>query len=247
MPALSHVQAHQFAREGRLSTVRYHLIRWLMIPFMRVWFRLRISGGEHIPASGAAVIAPNHKSFYDPFFIAAATPRRIRFMGKSELFRGRHGRLLLALGAFPVKRGESDAEAVETARIILEQGGLLMLFPEGTRVRDPDLLGAPKRGAARLALETGAPLIPTAITGTEQLFLGPFPKPRRVQVAIGEPIPVADLPATPETAGRLIDDAVWPEVEREYGRLRARPGLIAAGLAAAGLGIAIQQRRRRRR
>jgi 1-acyl-sn-glycerol-3-phosphate acyltransferase len=145
-----------------------------------------------------------------------------------------------------VRRGTSDADALETARIILEQGGLLALFPEGTRIRDPEELGHPKRGAGRLALETGAPLVPAAITGTEKLFLGPIPKPRRVQVAFGEPIPASSLPSTPEAAGELVEGRLWPEVEGEYRRLRSRPGVIAAGLAALGLGAGavVQQRRR---
>src|SRR5207253_10618989 len=134
------------------------------------------------------LVVPNHKSFWDAFFVAAATRRHVRYMGKRELFEGPWGRLLVRLGAFPVRRGESDAEALETAREILRQGGLLALFPEGTRVREPETLGSPRRGAGRLALETSTPLIPAAITGTEKLFLGPVPKPRRVQVSFGEPI-----------------------------------------------------------
>jgi 1-acyl-sn-glycerol-3-phosphate acyltransferase len=202
---------------------------------MRVYFRLRIEHAERIPAAGAAIVAPNHKSFWDSFFIAAATHRKLRFMGKAELFKGPLGRVLVRLGAFPVERGESDAEALETAREILRQGGLLALFPEGTRIRDPEALGSPRRGAARLALETGAPLVPAAITGTQSLFAGPLPKPRRVQVAFGEPIPVAELEATPDAAGALVSEQLWPEVTREYSRLRSRPGVIVAGLAAVGL------------
>jgi 1-acyl-sn-glycerol-3-phosphate acyltransferase len=247
MSPLTHDEAHRIAREQGPSPWLYRLMRMLLVPFMRLWYGLRITGAELIPKHGAAVIAPNHKSFWDGFFIAAATKRHVRFMGKAELFQGRHGRLLVRLGGFPVRRGESDADALATARIILQQGGLLALFPEGTRVRDPESLGVPKRGAARLAIESCAPLIPAAITGTQKLFIGPFPKPGRVQVAFGEPIAVHELDPTPEAAGALLTDALWPTVEQEYRRLRARPGLIAAGLAAAGLGIAVQQRRKRRR
>ena len=170
-------------------------------------------------------------------------------MAKTELIEARYGRLLVRLGAFPVRRGQSDADALETARVILEQGGLLALFPEGTRIRDPEELGHPKRGAGRLALESGAPLVPAAIHGTEQLFLGPIPKPRRVQVAFAEPIAAHELASTPEAAGELIEDKLWPEVEGEYHRLRARPTAIAAGLAALGLGggLLLQRRRAQRK
>ena len=230
-------QAHRLAREKGVSRPLYALVRAVVIPFTRVWFRLRVSGAEHIPAEGPAIVVPNHKSFWDAFFIAAATRRHVRFMGKRELFEGPWGRLLVRLGAFPVRRGESDAEALETAREVLRQGGLLALFPEGTRIRVPDELGEPRRGAARLALETGAPLVPAAITGSDHLFLGPVAKPKRVQLAFSEPIPVAHREATPEVAGEVVDELVWPAVQQEFGRLRSRPGLIAAGLALIGLGV----------
>jgi 1-acyl-sn-glycerol-3-phosphate acyltransferase len=245
--AVTFEEAHGLAREKGVSRPLYAVVRAVVVPFMRLYFRMHISGAEHIPAEGAAIVAPNHKSFYDSFFLAACTRRHLRFMAKSELIEARYDRLLVRLGAFPVRRGQSDAEALETARVILSQGGLLALFPEGTRIRDPEELGSPKRGAGRIALEAGAPLIPCAITGTEKLFAGPFPKPRRVQVALAEPIPVDRLAATPDGAGELIEDKLWPQVEGEYRRLRARPTLIAAALAALGVGGGLLVRRRRRR
>ena len=246
---MSNEEAHRLAREKGVSRPLYALVRGIVSPLFRLWFRMHVSGAEHIPASGAAIVAPNHKSFWDSFFIGVCTRRHVRFMAKTELIQAPYGRLLVRLGAFPVRRGTSDVDALETARVILEQGGLLALFPEGTRIRDPEELGHPKRGAGRLALETGAPLVPTAITGTENLFLGPLPKPRRVQVAFGEPIPASSLPSTPEAAGELIEGRLWPEVEGEYRRLRARPGVIAAGLTAVGLGAAgaVVQRQRAQR
>jgi 1-acyl-sn-glycerol-3-phosphate acyltransferase len=239
--------ANRLAREKGVSRPLYAIVRALLVPFMRVYFRMHIAGAEHIPAEGPAIVAPNHKSFYDAFFVAACTRRQVRFMAKSELIAARYGRLLVRLGAFPVRRGQSDEEALETARTILRQGGLLALFPEGTRVRDPEGLGHPKRGAGHIALDTGAPLVPCAITGTEALFAGPFPKPRRVQIAFSEPIPVERLAPTPEAAGDLIEGTLWPEVEGEYRRLRARPTLIAAALAALGIGGGVLLRRRRKR
>jgi 1-acyl-sn-glycerol-3-phosphate acyltransferase len=238
-------EAHRLAREKGVSRPLYALVRGLAAPFLRVWFRMHVSGAEHIPASGPAIVAPNHKSFWDSFFIGVCTRRHLRSMAKTELVQARYGWLLVRLGGFPVRRGQADAEALETARVILQQGGLLSLFPEGTRIRDPDQLGHPRRGAGRLALETGAPLVPAAITGTEQLFLGPFPKPRRVQVAFAEPIAVSELATTPEAAAKLVEELLWPEVEGEFQRLRARPGLIAAGLAALGIGGGLVARRRR--
>jgi 1-acyl-sn-glycerol-3-phosphate acyltransferase len=241
--SLTNEEAHRLARTKGVSKPLYAVVRAIAIPFMRIYFRLRIEGASQIPASGGAIIAPNHKSIWDSFFIAAATKRHLRSMGKAELFEGPFGRTLVRLGAFPVRRGQSDDEALETARMILRDGGLLSLFPEGTRFRDPDTLGAPHRGAARLALETGAPLVPTAITGTEWLFVGPVPKPKRVQVAFGERISVEGIPPTPEAAGELLSAQLWPEVSAEFSRLRARPGLIVAGLAALGLAGFVARRR----
>jgi 1-acyl-sn-glycerol-3-phosphate acyltransferase len=243
---MTYEQAQRLAREKGVSRALYALTRALVSPFMRLWFGLTFDGAERIPADGPVIIAPNHKSFWDSFFIGLATRRHVRFMGKVELFTGFKGRLLVGLGAFPVRRGTSDAEALETARIVLRQGGVLALFPEGTRIRDPDALGEPRSGAGRLALETGATLVPAAISGSERLFLGPLPKPRRVRIAFGEPICVDEDVPTREAARELVADELWPQVEREFWRLRAHRGLLGAAAAALGLGAGVAVRRRRR-
>lgn len=244
---MTNEEAHRRARERGPSKALYAVVRSLVVAFMRVWFRLSITGAEHIPAEGAALVTPNHKSFWDSFFVGAATRRQLRFMGKSELFEGGRGPLLVALGAFPVRRGTSDEEALETARVILRQGGLLSLFPEGTRVRDPSELGEPRRGAARLALETGAPLVPAAITGTDRLFLGPIPKPKRVRVAFSAPISVHELEPTPEAAASLLDEQLWSEVEGQFRTLLTKKTAAAAALAALGVGAGVATQRRRSR
>lgn len=238
---VSHEEAHEIARGGT-SRWLYLVVKLILTPLFRMLFLMRVSGVENVPKTGPVVIAPNHKSFWDSFFITAVLPRRVFYMGKSELFQGKSGRILLALGGFPVKRGESDAEAIETALAILRRGDILALFPEGTRVPDPSTLGNPKKGAARLAIEGGAPIIPTAITGTEKRR---WPLPRRVQIAFGEPIPVEGLTATPDNASRIVDEHLWPTITEDYHKLKARPGLIAAGVAAVGLGVALHRRRNR--
>ncbi len=237
---------HRRARERGVSAPLYAVVRALVTPLLRAWFRVRIVGAANIPARGAAIIAPNHKSFLDAFFVGIATRRHVRYMAKTELIEGPFGWLFVRLGAFPVRRGEADAEAIETARQILAAGGLLVMFPEGTRVEDPDALGAPHHGAGRLALETGTPIVPAAIAGTHKLWLGPVPKPRRVQLTFLPAIDARQLGGRPDAVSELIDHELWPAVQREYGRELARPGLILAGLAAVGLGAGLVARRQAR-
>ena len=237
-------EAHVFARERGTSRLVYGTTRALLTPIAKVVFRLKVTGAEYVPGDGGAIIAPNHKSMYDPFFVGLATKRPLHFMSKDALFEGASARLLVDLGAFPVVRGTADAEALETSRIHLDAGRLLVLFPEGTRVRDPDELRAPRRGAGRLALEAQVPIVPCAITGTDRLFKRGLP--RKVQVSFAPAIEPAQLEATPEAAAELIETQVWPQVEREFHRLRTKPGLIAVVIAAlsAGGGIAYRAQRK---
>jgi 1-acyl-sn-glycerol-3-phosphate acyltransferase len=230
--AMTLEEAHDFARERGTSWV-YAFARFILTPVAKVWFRLKVTGADLVPAEGPVIVAPNHKSIVDPFFIGLATKRRLHFMAKAELFEGRSARVVAGLGAFPVVRGTADPEALETARLHLERGRVIALFPEGTRHRDPEALRAPRRGAGRLAIETGAPIVPCAITGTER-----YPRPVRIQVSFAEPIQAAELEATPQAAAELIEHHVWPEVEREFRRLRANKGLIAAAVAALSAGAA---------
>ena len=225
----------------------YRAVRTLASIVLLSWFRLRIAGAEHVPERGAAIVAANHKSFLDAFFIGLSTRGRVRFMAKAELFRGPLAWLFPRLGAFPVRRGEADPSALATARTILGEGGVLVVFPEGTRVDEPDALGSPHHGAGRLAIESGAPIVPAAITGTSHLWLGPVPKPRRVDVSFLDAVrPSGGLDAGDVRAqlDELIDRRVWPAVQAEYGRLHATPGMVALGLAGLGLGGVAARRAR---
>lgn len=234
-------KAHVYARERGISRL-YAFVRLLALIVLRAWFRVRVTGVEHIPPEGPAIVAPNHKNFLDAFFVGIVTRRHVRYMAKVELFKGPLAWIFPRLGAFPVRRGSADADALETARVILNAGGVVVVFPEGTRVEQADALGSPHHGAGRLALETGAPIIPAAITGTSHLWRGALPKVRRVQLTFLPPV-TAEADPGPHTASELIDDRVWPAVQDEYGRLIARPGVIAAGLAAVGVGGGILARR----
>jgi 1-acyl-sn-glycerol-3-phosphate acyltransferase len=155
---------------------------------LRRYFRLRIAGAERVPRTGPVVLASNHDSLLDIPFLGLASPRRVWFMAKEELFRGRFGAWFFhALGGFPVDRIGPDVRAVRAALEVLHRGGALGMFPEGTRSRDflPFL-----PGAAWAALAVGAPLVPVAIRGTADAMPRGSAVPRRthVRVSFGEPI-----------------------------------------------------------
>src|SRR4051794_14587650 len=160
------------ARNRGVNPIVYWLVRGVLQPFFHLYLRMRRIGREHIPAEGPVIIAANHRSFLDPFVIGCMTRRPIHYVAKKELFGNRLSAWLLSsLGAFPIDRGAADVGAIETARAILERGEIVLIFPEGTRTR-PGPLGAPKRGIGRLALQTGAPIVPVAVMGTERVRNG---------------------------------------------------------------------------
>ncbi len=183
---------------------------------------------ERIPAVGPVILASNHRSFLDPFLIACLVRRPVYFVAKRELFKIRPIAWILgALGAFPIVRGRGDEEAMATARAILERGDVIVIFPEGTRVR-PGPLGAPRRGVGRLALQTGAPVVPIAVIGTEDVRRGVIFRPRPVTLSCGAPLRfprVAD--PSPQLAG-AITDRIWPAVEHEWVSIGGAPGVLAS-------------------
>jgi 1-acyl-sn-glycerol-3-phosphate acyltransferase len=233
------------ARTRGVSPLVYWCVRAVLQPFFHVWFRLSRVGREHIPKSGPAIIASNHRSFLDPFVIAVMARRPIYFVAKKELFLFHPvvSWLLSALGAFPIDRGASDQESMATARAILERGGIVLMFPEGTRIR-PGALGRPKRGVGRLALETGAPVVPVAIIGTEAVRKGWRIRPHKVRIRAGRALtfPRVDKPS-PALAG-AVTDRIWPCVELQWEwlggvpRLR-RAAVIGAGATGTGLAVAL--------
>jgi glycerol-3-phosphate dehydrogenase (NAD(P)+) len=164
-----------------VNPIFYWCLRALLVPFFLVYLRMQRIGREHLPRSGPLLLASNHRSFLDPFVIGTLVRRPVYYMAKRELFEKRWQAVLLnALGAFPVDRGAGDSDAMDTARAILARGDCVVVFPEGTRVR-PGPLGRPRRGVGRLALETGAPVIPVAVIGSDAVRRGWRIRPRKVR------------------------------------------------------------------
>jgi 1-acyl-sn-glycerol-3-phosphate acyltransferase len=171
----------------------YQVVAVLSWPVLYGLFRLRARGRENLPATGGYILACNHVSSLDPWLLGLPLwPRRwLRFMAKSELYWWPLSLVLNGAGAFKVRRGLGDREAIETAVQLARQGHVVAMFPEGTRRRkglvkkhEP----RPHSGAARIALEAGVPLIPAAVAGTDRLLkLGPL------RIAYGPPIEIDDL------------------------------------------------------
>lgn len=178
-------------------------------PVVRALYRLQVVGAERVPATGPLVVTANHESAVDGFVLGTAIERELRFLVKAELWRWRALAWILdGLGAIAVARGRGDREALERARQALEVGQAVALFPQGTvRSRGPW-----QRGAAKLALVTGAPVLPVRLVGTAgALSRGRIGFPR-LRVVIGEPLRVERAPAT-IAAARVLTERIQAAVE----------------------------------
>jgi 1-acyl-sn-glycerol-3-phosphate acyltransferase len=192
----------------------YLLIGAISWPVVRGLYRLRTEGQENLPQDGGYVLAANHTSNLDPWPLGMPLwPKRfLRFMAKSELYWWPLKYVISGAGGFPVRRGERDTEAIETAVELARQGYVVAMFPHGTRQRK----GLVKKyqpkahtGAARIALEAGVPLLPTAIAGTDRLL-----RLEPLRVRYGTPIPLDDLSALePTEAARVATDRLMAEIE----------------------------------
>src|SRR5215212_3209060 len=175
---------HERTRSRGVNSLVYWPARWALKAGILVYFRLRRLGREHIP-DGGVILAANHRSFLDPFVIGCCLPRPTYFVAKRELFENPLiGWFLNCMGAFPVRRGESDEESVETALRLLDRGQAIVIFPEGTRIRAGSL-AKPKRGVGRLALQSGMPVVPIAVTNSERARSGWRIRPVRVHIRCG--------------------------------------------------------------
>jgi glycerol-3-phosphate dehydrogenase (NAD(P)+) len=231
---MDHRALHARAREKGVNPIVYWLMRAWLQPFAHLYWRLSRIGREHIPAEGPVIFVSNHRSFLDPFILGLCCRRPVYYVAKQELFKHKlFAWFISSLGAFPVRRGAGDADMVETAKAILRRGDPVLIFPEGTRVR-PGALGKPKRGVGRLALETGAPVVPVAMIGTEAVRKGILIRPHKIRVRIGSPL---RFPKVEEATGQLaaaVTDRIWPNVMLQWEWLGGMPPLRRAAVIGGG-------------
>ncbi|MFY9469975.1 MAG: 1-acylglycerol-3-phosphate O-acyltransferase, partial [Solirubrobacterales bacterium] len=225
---------HERSRTKGVNKPVYWAVRACLLPFFLIYFRLDRIGREHVPHDGPVIFAANHRSFLDPFIIATIAKRPLFYVAKKELFLRRwQGWLLNSLGAIPVDRGQADSDMLETARAVLSRGDSLVIFPEGTRIR-PGTLGRPKRGVGRMALETGAAVVPVALIGTEDVRRGWRIRPRKVRVRAGSPLvfPQTDNPS--RALAVEVTDRIWPRVELQWEWLGGLPPMRKAAVIGSG-------------
>jgi 1-acyl-sn-glycerol-3-phosphate acyltransferase len=176
----------------------------------RVLWRARVLHRERLPAGGAYILAPSHRSNLDTPFMGLVTRRRIRFMGKAELWsKAWSARLLSALGGFPVDRGAADRTALRKATAVIEGGEPLVVFPEGTRRRGP-LIEDLHDGVAYVAARCRVPIVPVGIGGSEEILARgrKLPRLRRVVLVVGEPLdpPAGDGPVRRGAVAALTEE-----------------------------------------
>jgi 1-acyl-sn-glycerol-3-phosphate acyltransferase len=196
-----------------MSTLLYRVVGMVTRPVIRVLFRPRMRGLEHLPREGGFVLAPNHLSGFDVWAMNYTLyPRRPRNMAKNELFvRPLLGPIVRSLGAFPAHTAEEGGGAAAAAELAA-QGNVVVIFPEGAR-RRPGREHRPRTGAARAALQAGVPLVPAALRGTDG-----WRRLRRWRVAVGPAMPLEDLRGDdPQRAAREVTSSLWSAIE-ELGR-----------------------------
>ncbi len=200
----------------------YWVIKIIVTPVLRICCRIRVEGKEHVPRSGPVILASNHRSFLDSFFIPLLVPRRVTFVAKAEYFDDKRvAWFFRGAGQIPIRRegGSASERALQSATEVLEAGGVFGIYPEGTRTRDGKLHRG-HTGIARLALRTGAPIVPVGIIGSDEVQPIDSKLPRlfkTVKIRFGEPIDLSHYQGRHDDRLALRD--VADEVMFEIGQL----------------------------
>jgi len=208
------------------SRIAYQSMRGICVIICRGWNRATIEGRENIPATGAFVLAPVHRSFLDTPISACVTRRRLRFMGKDSMWENRaSGWFLSALGGFPVTRRTADRQALVRCIQVLESGEPLVVFPEGERKSGP-IVQPLFEGAAYVAVKAGVPIIPVGIGGSERVM----PKgtwvirPHKLHVIVGAPVSPEREGMSARSRVRVVSADLHAELQRVFDASQARVG-----------------------
>jgi 1-acyl-sn-glycerol-3-phosphate acyltransferase len=194
----------------------YEVVRLVTSLYGWTVFRLRAIAAEKVPPSGPVILAPNHFSFMDHFFLGAAIRRKIRFMAKSQLFKPPLQFIYTHGGVFPVRRGVRDADAFITAHSILGRGGTIAMYCEGGRSRTGALSERAKPGIGRLALESGAVVVPVAIQGSSHVRNWKRLRFPKVTVQYGEPFRFERLENPDRSQQQAAADQIFDEIKALY-------------------------------
>jgi len=210
-----------------LDRIAYKMVRFILAVFCRTWCRMTIEGRENVPAEGLFLLAPSHRSILDTPIASGVTHRRMRFMGADKYWKNKaFGRLLTALGGFPVTRGTADREALKRCIAVLDGGEPLVLFPEGERKSGP-LVQPLFDGATYIAVKAGVPIVPVGIGGSERAMPkgAKFIRPSKLHVVVGKPIPVsknAENSKAQRYAARQLTPQLHAELQRLFDIAQAR-------------------------
>ena len=216
-PAEHFAQFHNRTRTRRPDWM-YEVVRIVLTPYLLLLYRARCIDSDVLPPDGPIIIAPNHFSFLDHFFIAVYLRRKVHFMAKSQMFKPPLQFVYTHGGVFPVRRGHNDDEAFKTAHAILARGDIVVMYAEAGRSRTGGL-GKPRHGLGRLALESGAPIVPAAIAGSDKARnwkRGQFPK---VTVQFGTAMQFEQVDEPTREQAQEASEAVFERVKEMYSRL----------------------------
>ena len=218
---------HKRSREREPDWV-YELVRVVTSLYAYAFLRVRAISTEKVPGSGPVILAPNHFSFMDHFLMGCYIRRKVRFMAKSQLFKRPMQFIYTHGGVFPVRRGARDEDTFITAESVMARGGAITMYCEGGRSRTGNLATEAKRGIGRLALETGAPVVPIAIHGSSRIRNWKrlqFPK---VTVQYGEPMRWEPIESPTREQQQAVADQILVEIRSLYAGLEehGRKGVL---------------------
>ena len=206
----------------------YEAVRVSTAVYSWLFFRLRTISTENVPTSGPVIIAPNHFSFMDHFFVGASIRRRVRFMAKSQMFKRPAQWIYTHGGVFPVRRGHKDEEALRTARLVLERNAAMVMYCEGGRSRTAKLAETARPGIGRLALESGAAVVPVAIHGSAHVRNWKKLQFPSVTVLFGEPMRWERIEAPTRDQQQQVANEIFAQIRGLYAEL---DGLGRRGVA----------------